>query len=84
MAEQEEIAKLRKVRIHTLLDIKYTGRRVTLQCPFHNDRTPSFCLYADSSYHCFGCGANGQNVIDFIIELGYSFQEAVEELKKYI
>ena len=28
-------------------------------CPFHNDKTPSMKL--DRRYHCFGCGADGDN-----------------------
>lgn len=32
-------------------------------CPLPNhggqDSTPSFCVYADNRYHCFGCGADG-------------------------
>lgn len=34
-------------------------------CPFHPDRTPSFVIYDDETYHCFGCGAHG-DVIDYI------------------
>lgn len=36
-------------------------------CPFHPDRTPSFVIYHDETYHCFGCGAHG-DVVDFIAE----------------
>lgn len=35
-----------------------------VRCPFHDDRTPSLKLYADS-YHCFGCGAHG-DAVDFV------------------
>ena len=28
-------------------------------CPFHGEDTPSFIVYADSGYHCFGCDAHG-------------------------
>lgn len=28
-------------------------------CPFHNDSDPSFWVYDDGSYHCFGCLAHG-------------------------
>lgn len=34
------------------------------RCPFHNERTASMKIYAQSFY-CFGCGAGG-DVIDFI------------------
>ena len=33
-------------------------------CPFHNEKTGSFKVYSDGTYHCFGCGAHG-DVIDF-------------------
>ncbi|MBR4765463.1 MAG: hypothetical protein IK085_01725 [Clostridia bacterium] len=39
------------------------NRAGKINCPFHNDRTPS--MKVDSRYHCFGCGADG-NVIDFV------------------
>lgn len=28
-------------------------------CPFHLESDPSFVVYDDGSYHCFGCGAHG-------------------------
>lgn len=34
------------------------------RCPFHNERTASMKIYAQSFY-CFGCGAGG-DVIDFV------------------
>ena len=53
------------------------GQRVRLEvsgsnfkglCPFHNEKTPSFFVYPDSSsYYCFGCKASG-TVIDFMME----------------
>jgi DNA polymerase I-like protein with 3'-5' exonuclease and polymerase domains len=30
-----------------------------INCPFHDDATPSCQLYDDGHYHCFGCGAHG-------------------------
>lgn len=77
-----ELEQLRQIRIHKLLGIKDTGRRVSVRCPFHSDGTPSLTIYKDNSYHCFGCQANGQNAIDFLIQAGLSFTEAVEELKQ--
>jgi len=48
------------------------GREFRACCPFHGEKTPSFCIYptkGDGSwkYHCFGCGATG-DVIDFVRE----------------
>lgn len=49
-------------------------------CPFHDEKTPSFKVYEDGTYHCFGCGAHG-NVIDFTMAmLKLSFREACERL----
>ncbi|MBO7152065.1 MAG: DNA primase, partial [Clostridia bacterium] len=50
-------------------------------CPFHNEKTPSFCVNADEQYyHCFGCGVSG-NVINFVMEMeSLSFYDAVKFL----
>ncbi|MBR7162544.1 MAG: DNA primase [Clostridia bacterium] len=50
-------------------------------CPFHNEKTPSFCVNADEQYyHCFGCGVSG-NVINFVMEMeSLSFYDAVKLL----
>ena len=40
-----------------------TGLRLLLQCPFHDDRTPSAVVYlADATFHCFGCDAHGDMI----------------------
>lgn len=61
-------------------NIRIVGEKKQTLCPFHEERTPSFVIYPDNSYHCFGCGAHG-NAIDFLInKFGYSFKEACEIL----
>jgi len=47
------------------LPVRKSGVNKVALCPFHPDKSPSFVLYKDQSYHCFGCGAHG-DVIDFI------------------
>jgi DNA primase len=48
-------------------------------CPFHNEKSPSFHVYA-SHYHCYGCGAHG-DAIGFVMQTqNASFMEAVESL----
>lgn len=64
------------------------GRRVKLTrssrdwkgcCPFHNEKSASFYVYADH-YHCFGCGAHG-DAIGFVMQTqNAGFMEAVEQL----
>ena len=68
------------VRRHGV-ELRGQGKRLTARCPFHEDRTPSFCVYPETeSFHCFGCGAAG-DVIDFIRRTeGLSFREAVLRL----
>ncbi len=43
------------------------GREWKGCCPFHDDHSPSFTIYADDRrFQCFGCGAQG-DVIDFVM-----------------
>lgn len=37
-------------------------------CPFHEEKTPSFHIYKENSWHCFGCQAHGNNAIDFVMQ----------------
>jgi DNA primase len=55
--------------------------RLTGNCPFHQDETPSFTVYiVTQRFHCFGCGANG-DVIDFVERFEKcSRQEAMQRL----
>ena len=50
-------------------------------CPFHNERTGSFCVSASKQmYYCFGCGAGG-SVVTFIMQYeNYTFTEALKLL----
>ncbi|MGN0242884.1 MAG: DNA primase [Lachnospiraceae bacterium] len=63
------------------LSLKKKGNSYFGNCPFHNEKTPSFSVSRTKQmYYCFGCGAGG-NVITFIMEYeNYSFQEAVKLL----
>jgi len=48
--------------------LKATWEGWTGCCPFHEDGTPSFTIYAnDRRFHCFGCGCEARgDVIDFV------------------
>ena len=46
--------------------LRKSGRHLIGQCPFHDDRQPSFVVYLDTeSWHCFGCERDG-DAIDFV------------------
>jgi len=47
------------------LELRRSGRTWVGRCPFHPDTRPSFHIYPDGYYHCFGCRSHG-NVIDFV------------------
>jgi DNA primase len=57
------------------------GNRYSCLCPFHNEKTPSFSIYADHQfYKCFGCDAKG-DVFNFVMQIeGLTFWEALKKL----
>lgn len=65
--------------------LKKRGANLLGNCPFHNEKTPSFTVSpAKGIYKCFGCGKAGSSV-NFIMEHEqYSYPEALKFLaKKY-
>lgn len=67
--------------ISSYVDLRSRGPRATGLCPFHNEKSPSFTIFADTqSYYCFGCGAGG-DVITFIKNIeSLDYTEAVKLL----
>lgn len=61
--------------------LKKRGNSFIANCPFHNEKTPSFNVVAKKQfYHCFGCGSSG-NAISFVMNyLNQGFTDAVETL----
>src|SRR5947209_14184023 len=57
------------------------GNRYSGLCPFHNEKTPSFSVYADHQfYKCFGCDAKG-DVFNFVMSIeSLTFWEALKKL----
>jgi DNA primase len=61
--------------------LKKAGREYRACCPFHNEKTPSFCVNDDKGfYHCFGCSAHGDAVRWMVDHSGLCFVDAVVEL----
>ncbi|CAL4318383.1 DNA primase [Buchnera aphidicola (Protaphis terricola)] len=67
--------------INTRIKLKKNGKNYQTNCPFHNDKTPSFTVsYEKQFYYCFGCKKHG-NAIDFLINYeNLTFIESIEEL----
>lgn len=61
--------------------LKKRGANYLGQCPFHNEKTPSFTVSPTKEiYKCFGCGKSG-NTISFLMEHEkYSYVEALKWL----
>lgn len=67
--------------ISQYVPLQKKGSRYFGCCPFHHEKTASFCVSQDNGfYHCFGCGASG-DVIKFIMEMeSMSFFDSVRYL----
>lgn len=61
--------------------LKKRGANYLGNCPFHNEKTPSFTVSpAKGIYKCFGCGKAG-NAVNFIMEHEhYTYPEALKYL----
>lgn len=62
------------------VDLTRRGSRWVGLCPFHTEKTPSFFIFGNNRFKCFGCGESG-DCIDFVMKLhGLSFPEALKHL----
>lgn len=63
------------------IQLKKNGSDSKCLCPFHDEKTPSFCVKeSDNFYKCFSCGRSGDSV-QFLIEYKkLSYQEAIQHL----
>jgi len=67
--------------VGSYLPLKRAGSNFKANCPFHNEKTPSFMVNpARQSYHCFGCGEGG-NAIGFVMAYeNLPFPDAIKKL----
>lgn len=79
----EDIEEAESISITSFIPgnfIRSTNRLKT-KCPFHQEKTASFVIYKDNSWHCFGCNAHGRGAISFIMKLNnMNFKDAVKFL----
>ncbi len=69
--------------ISEYLPLKKAGRNFKTNCPFHNEKTPSFVISPERQiWHCFGCGKGG-DAFTFLMEYeNMEFPEALRALAK--
>ena len=61
-------------------ELRKVGAEQKMLCPFHSEKTPSFTVYPDNHYHCFGCCESG-DIFDYLErQRGLTFVEACESL----
>ncbi|MCR4611923.1 MAG: DNA primase [Lachnospiraceae bacterium] len=86
MYSEEDIEEVRSRNdivdvVSSYVQIKRSGSNYFGLCPFHNEKSPSFCVNPGKQmYFCFGCHKGG-NVFTFLMDYNQcNFPEAVEEL----
>lgn len=62
------------------VELKRSGAKYVGLCPLHAEKTPSFFVFPDNRFKCFGCGEHG-DCIHFIQKMyGLSFPDALKYL----
>lgn len=73
----EKILAAKEYPIENLIELNKSNFAL---CPFHKEKTPSFKLFKDNHWKCFGCGEGG-DVLDFIMKKNnLDFRQAIDYL----
>lgn len=67
--------------VSNYLTLKKAGANLKANCPFHNEKTPSFMISPErQTFHCFGCNEGG-DIFTFIEKMeGVDFYNALKIL----
>jgi hypothetical protein len=80
MSSNDDIADLKaSVSLAKLIGLELRNGKAF--CPFHEERTRSFHVYADN-YYCWGCGASGDHITWLQEQESLTFVQAVERLRE--
>lgn len=80
---EEEIEQAKNIPLEDLVDnLKLSSGKLITCCPFHNEKTPSFTVFKNNSYYCFGCGESGDSITYIMKTKKIGFIEAVKYLLK--
>ncbi len=64
--------------------LQAAGRVLMGRCPFHDDRRPSLAVFPfTDTYHCFACGAHGDQIAFLRAKEGLGFLAALDRLEKW-
>ena len=68
--------------VASYVNLQRSGNSYKANCPFHQERTPSFYVFADrQSWRCFGACAEGGDALSFVMKAErLDFREALRRL----
>lgn len=65
----------RQISIRSVGNGRYKGK-----CPFHNEKNPSFTIFENNKFKCFGCQKTGDSIDYVMLTQGLNFPQAVRQL----
>jgi hypothetical protein len=78
MASRNKMIDWMSIYQNKLNLIKRGDKYVSL-CPYHNEKTPSFYIFSNGGFKCFGCGESG-NINKFIEDFNISDIKTTDKL----
>lgn len=80
---EDEIGRAKEYPISNLYKrkLRRSGERLCGLCPFHKEKTPSFFIFPDNHWYCFGACSCGGDSINYLMKLeNLCFVDAVKRL----